>query len=241
MASTSGSTAPTLTSSLTQADAPIAAALAAEQQQQPYYRSLDDPPLPPVDFLLRVLESRRYDVEPVAALQTAFYHAAPRPDQVAAYDMELVRAVRSSQLERLIALKGAGRAIDACNRFGESIIHMACRRGAPDMVRFLVTSGGLSVNISDDFGRTPLHDACWTATPSFEVIKIILDINRYMVILCDSRSSLPLSYIHEDHWGAWCEFIMQNKDKYWNVSVSRLATFPLSHFEESCSKSPFHL
>lgn len=86
------------------------------------------------------------------------------------------------------------------------------------MVGFLVTNGGLSVNISDDFGRTPLHDACWTATPSFEVVKIILEINRYMVILCDARKSLPLSYIHEDHWGSWCEFIMQHKDKYWNIS-----------------------
>ena len=91
------------------------------------------------------------------------------------------------------------------------------------MVDFLVTNGGLSVNISDDFGRTPLHDACWTATPSFEVVKIILEINRYMVILCDSRKSLPLSYIHEDHWGSWCEFIMQHKDKYWNISVSYVA------------------
>jgi hypothetical protein len=47
--------------------------------------------------------------------------------------------------------------MDACNRFGESVLHMACRRGATPMVAFLMADCGLQVNISDDFGRTPLH------------------------------------------------------------------------------------
>jgi hypothetical protein len=71
--------------------------------------------------------------------------------------MEIVRAVRSSELERLHELKREGRSMDACNRFGESVLHMACRRGATPMVAFLMADCGLQVNISDDFGRTPLH------------------------------------------------------------------------------------
>jgi hypothetical protein len=37
------------------------------------------------------------------------------------------------------------------------------------MVSYLLEECKLCVNISDDFGRTPLHDACWTAEPNFEV------------------------------------------------------------------------
>jgi hypothetical protein len=34
---------------------------------------------------------------------------------------------------------------------------MAWRRGSTEMVQFLTHDCGLGVNISDDFGRTPLH------------------------------------------------------------------------------------
>lgn len=87
--------------------------------------------------------------------------------QIAAYDMEIVRAVRSSELERLGELKREGRSMDACNRFGESVLHMACRRGSTEMVQFLTHECDLGVNISDDFGRTPLHGTMSTRSVFF--------------------------------------------------------------------------
>lgn len=118
--------------------------------------------------------------------------------------------------------------MDACNRFGESVMHVACRRSCAPMVspcltlrccereaqrtcfpyaaaaspfifpfspssavswflclhfslifclclfhfqvNFFIDECGMKVNTSDDFGRTPLHDACWTAEPNFEVV-----------------------------------------------------------------------
>merc|ERR1712183_78962 len=53
------------------------------------------------------------------------------------------------------------------NRFGESLLHLACRRGRTDMVRFLVVEMGSPprdvLETMDDCHKTPLHDACWTA------------------------------------------------------------------------------
>ena len=71
--------------------------------------------------------------------------------------------------------------MDACNRFGESVLHMACRRGSADMVSFFMADCALPVNISDDFGRTPLHDACWTPAPCFDVVGLLLDADRHLV------------------------------------------------------------
>jgi len=130
--------------------------------------------------------------------------------------MDLVRAVRSAELSRLVELRGEGRSMDACNRFGESVMHMACRRGAAPMVKFLIADCGLSVRISDDFGRTPLHDACWTANPSFDVVTMLLNSDRHLVSVADSRACLPLSYVHEDHWCAWCKFLLDHKDTWWH-------------------------
>ena len=52
--------------------------------------------------------------------------------------------------------------MSACNRFSESIVHIACRRSDYEVVEYIVKNGG-DCCIVDDYGRTPLHDACWRA------------------------------------------------------------------------------
>jgi len=83
----------------------------------------------------------------------------PSPDTIAAYDMEAVQAIRTKDVGKLRSLLQEGKSMDACNRFGESLIHMTCRRGDIDVVRFMTEEAGVQVNVRDDFGRLPLHDA----------------------------------------------------------------------------------
>jgi hypothetical protein len=83
-------------------------------------------------------------------------HRAPSQEQMTSYDNELVWAIRNSDLQSIKTLHQAGRSMSACNRFSESIVHMACRRAELDVVQFILTHGG-DVNIVDDYGRTPLH------------------------------------------------------------------------------------
>lgn len=182
-------------------------------------RVLAQAPVPPVQFLERILVAHNYDVAPVRALQSGFYHRKPNESQVAAYNMELVRAIRSSKLERLLELQHQGASMDACNRFGESVLHMACRRGANSILTFLLNQG-LPVNVSDDFGRTPLHDACWTAAANFDIVAQLLNKNRYLPIVSDARGALPLAYIHEDYWAVWCQFLHGRKHIWWHPKAS---------------------
>ena len=80
-----------------------------------------------------------------------------------------------------------GRTMDACNKFGESILHLACRRGHLPTIAFLLAAGA-NVAISDDFGRTPLHDCCWTSEkPCFEVIRLLLDRDLGLLRVVDRR------------------------------------------------------
>merc|ERR1711968_350647 len=96
---------------------------------------------------------------------------------------------------------------------------MACRRGSTELLDFLLQIGS-AVERSDDFGRTPLHDACWTASPNFDVVKLLLDKSRYLVCVADSRKSLPLTYVHQEHWAAWCRFLWQQKEVWWHPGAS---------------------
>ena len=104
--------------------------------------------------------------------------------------------------------------MSACNKFSESVIHMACRRADLDVVEFILTHGG-NIGIIDDYGRTPLHDACWRIEPRFDIVTMILDINIDLVRFADKRGSIPLHYVRPEHWMQWCAYFYHQREKYW--------------------------
>lgn len=61
-------------------------------------------------------------------------------------------------LARTVLAEGADR--NARNHAGESALHLAVKSGDPRIVEFVVQDLGVSTQISDAFGRTPLH---WAA------------------------------------------------------------------------------
>lgn len=146
----------------------------------------------------------------------SLYRILPTIQQVESYDNELVWAVRLSDLDKLHDLFSAGKCMCACNRFSESIIHMACRRSSVEIVEYLLSHGG-SVDLVDDYGRTPLHDACWRTEPCFEIVALLMDHNIDLIRNADKRGSVPLNYVRQEHWTEWCTFLFNNRDKYWAI------------------------
>ncbi len=104
--------------------------------------------------------------------------------------------------------------MDACNRHGESIVHISCRRGQAETLRFLLAHGG-RVHMCDDLGRTPLHDACWAKTPVFDCISTIMDQDPALIRVVDCRGASPLAYVRREHWPDWRHFFDSKKDTYW--------------------------
>lgn len=56
-------------------------------------------------------------------------------------------------------------------------MHIACRRGNIDVLRFLVANGG-SLTACDDLGRFPLHEVCWAKRPRFDIVRVFLEEER---------------------------------------------------------------
>jgi ankyrin repeat protein len=169
--------------------------------------------IPPDKFLMRILSLRGYPSDMIPSM-TSRLRVAPTSSQIENYDTELVSAVRQSDLAKLKALEGCGRNLRACNRYGESILHMACRRAEIDVVKYIVDNVS-EPWIIDDFGRTPLHDACWRPEPRFDIVTVILDKNLDLLRFVDIRGSNPLNYVRREHWLQWCAYLFHLKDKYW--------------------------
>lgn len=130
------------------------------------------------------------------------------PAALAGYDMALVQAVRRQDVEQLRAWHHQGRCLHAGNPYGETILHAAARRGATAVVKLLLYEcRDVPVQVCCDYQRTVLHDACWTVTPHWDCIELILDACPDLLFVQDCRGNTPLQYVPKEHWGDWCRFL----------------------------------
>jgi hypothetical protein len=95
----------------------------------------------------------------------------------------------------------------------------------------VMLNAGASVQISDDYGRTPLHDCCWSTEPSFDVVDLLLRQDNRLILMKDCRGSTPFAYIRKESRGAWLEFLARNSETYWPKCVCGFASSELVEAE----------
>lgn len=161
-----------------------------------------------------VLVQSLFEAVGASIQQTSGGFSKPTDEDVASYDLQTIRAVRTHNLPELRRLHSEeGKSLNSCNQFGESLIHMACRRGNVDIVRFMVQEAKVRVDIRDDFGRNPLHDACWTTSPNFDVMDVLLEVaHPNLLIAKDVRGSSPFDYARREHFKNWGVYLESRKE-----------------------------
>jgi Ankyrin repeats (3 copies) len=132
--------------------------------------------------------------------------------QVEAYTTTVVTVVRNNDLTGLRKLQAKGQMLNCFNRFGESLLHMACRRGFEDIVDFLLEQPEIDVRICDDNGRTVLHDACWHPSPQLKICQRILEREPTLFFILDNRGCSPFQYARPEHWAIWRKFLLDNRE-----------------------------
>jgi hypothetical protein len=160
----------------------------------------------PDDFLRMMLEKNGLPYKTVSSLSLHNFFDTPTES----YDLALIQAVRNQDIETLLLKHQLGQSMHCANQFGHTLLHAAARRGASDVVDFfLKEANDVTVKVVCDIGRTPLHDACWTAKPNFEIVAMLLDACPDLLFLTDNRGYTPLAYTSREHWGQWSLFLEQ--------------------------------
>mmetsp|Transcript_30773 Transcript_30773/g.89888 ORF Transcript_30773/g.89888 Transcript_30773/m.89888 type:complete len:526 (-) Transcript_30773:16-1593(-) len=183
-------------------------ALAAHEAQM---ASTDAADMSPQDLMVKIIQERGGDVtiQPVLSVETKFHeHTA---EEIAAYPPTAM-LVRNNDLPGLKMAHRSGTKLQTSNKFGESLLHIACRRGYDDIARYLLEEAGATVWVRDDFGRTPCHDACWTAKPNLELMDLLVRRCPEMLLMSDKRGSTPLDYVRRDNWDVWRNFLSDRWD-----------------------------
>lgn len=181
----------------------------------------------PDEFFLKLVKAQcnlEFKVKPAQELTNFF--SPGTEEQIAAYTSDVVSAARTNNVEALKELTAQGKTLNCLNRFGESLVHMACRRGFYEMVDFLLEQPGVSVRIVDDCGRTVLHDCCWNPSPQLEICKRVMELEPALFLVSDRRGFTPFQYARPEHWKAWRHFLFENRE-----TLSRLSEpETLEHF-----------
>ena len=153
------------------------------------------------------------ELEPKKAQTLDDFFAKVTDEQIAAYTITVVTACRSNDLDALKKLHTEdGQTMNCFNRFGESLLTMACRRGFESIVEYLLGPGGVDIRIADDSGRTVVHDACWHPSPQLKICEWIIRRDPSLFLIADNRGCTPFQYARPQHWGIWRQFLMDNKD-----------------------------
>lgn len=168
----------------------------------------------PIEIVKKALSSRgaKCTTKPSMDVENDFFTKVTEM-----YDQEIVNAIRSNDLESLKLLHAKGTNLQCGNRFGETLIHLACRRSHRDLVSFLVNEAGVSLRVRDDFGRTPWHDACWRTEPDLDLLDLLLDEAPELLMLSDKRGHTPLDYARREHWAVLVPFLLERAEKFRSI------------------------
>lgn len=131
----------------------------------------------------------------------------PSAEEIEAYTVEITDAIRNGDIGLLRQIHKEGQPLKCSNRFGESLLHLACRRQLIPVVDFLINEAKVELNVRDDYGRTALHDAMWTPSPNFKLVDLILNECPDLLYVKDKRGHTPLFYARQTHWQKWIDHL----------------------------------
>ena len=131
---------------------------------------------------------------------------------VKAHTIELMTAVRQGDVNKIRQIRAHGLALQSANRFNESIVHTAARRGEFSVLHYLIKQAGVSARVCCDTGRNPLHDAAWSSSPSFDCIRLLVQDCPDLLGLTDSKNSTPLDYIPPTAYSEWNRWLEANRE-----------------------------
>lgn len=107
--------------------------------------------------------------------------------------------------------KESGYDLDAKDKEGSTLLHLAAANGYIDLARYLL-SEAVSVNIQDNDGWTPIHAAaCWMQPDIVDLLTKVPDIDPYLKTRLDER---PLDLAEDPDCKHLLEKLEQEKSKF---------------------------
>jgi hypothetical protein len=162
----------------------------------------------PNTYLAMTLKNRKLKerISPFSLELAMFFE----PYQEGDIEFELLRALRSNDLEILKNAAASHELEDVRNRFGENPAHLVCRMGMPThILQYLVEEKKVPLNVRDRFGRSPLHNACMVTVPNFDNVEFLLEQSPQLFLFEDDSGNTPLECVPRRSFDRWIRFLSE--------------------------------
>jgi hypothetical protein len=137
--------------------------------------------------------------------------------QLASYDVHILKMVILDKgPHALVGMLTCGISPNACNKFGESLLHRVCKSGNDKHLQVFLECGA-DIQVSDGAGRTPMHEICRRSRPAFKTFELLLQQDARLIHMQDGAGASPLSLVRANQYGAWNEFLESILDTYWKA------------------------
>ncbi len=166
----------------------------------------------PIQFLMKALEMQQVKTQIHSYSSLEDFFLEPTQEEIDSYGFGVLNEVQFRDIDLLQSLHKEGQPIKCSNQFGESLLHLACRKGLIDVVDFFINELEVPLQVRDDMGRSPLHDACWMAEPNFELVSLLVSKCPDLLYISDKRGHTPLCYIRREHWSDWNVYLQKEID-----------------------------
>ncbi|GAX27549.1 hypothetical protein FisN_13Hh365 [Fistulifera solaris] len=177
----------------------------------------------PWDTFQTILQNEKRNVATCSAKELPSDYWVPWNTE--GYSLELTKAVRQGDVSLVQSYAGN---LQCSNAYGESILHVAARRGDLVLLQYLVEQRAISLRVCCESERNVLHDACWTSRPSFACISWLLEHVPELLLVQDARGRAPLEYAPSDTWDEWNAYLKENPHLVL-LSADRLETLRRVH------------
>lgn len=177
----------------------------------------------PVRFLRSMFPDDEQHINSHHRRTPPYYYrkATTRRDSGDGFHADAARAIRTNDIDLLRKLMQDDNMTGTLsssiflqsNRNGESLLHLACRRGNIGTIQFLVNETNIPLDVRDNLGRTVLHDACWRPRPDTDIMNVLFDVvPPQLLIAKDARGHTPFDYVRRGDWKLWNDYLQRRRE-----------------------------
>lgn len=175
--------------------------------------------MPPVQFLDALLHATGHPVARWRGARVPTCSPGPNTMGECSNYGKLVTALRQGRRAEFYALLAApGSSCTAANSCGHTLLHCAARMGDVEVARFLV-EGGADPALTDESGKTALHDACWSVELNPAMLILLADGDPRLFCATDRFNATPLEYCHPGMHKEMCHFVTSMQPHWWAPGV----------------------
>lgn len=200
----------------------------------------------PMEFLRKIMRIKYHGniqtYQAVKKLEILKENKTPTP-KIVAQAAEVYKCIVDDDVVSFVRFLNDGFDVNYHNKFGETVLHYACKQQAIACIHELIERG-VKVGVCCVSGRTPLHVALWYHREvSLDLVRLLCSSEPTLLLAADYLDCTPLDAVTPTQWPVMCDFLNLSVDHYYEdlkYYLKKADTHSVAKLENEFTWRPGH-